>query len=359
MFNVNSAHTVTSVTLVNESNEELVAVSYGGSDIIQIVGFDRVHLHPFSEQLVTLKSPTNEPFRVHIYRIGMFGLISPRTRLSSGYGFFLEPGVQYTVRIIPPDHNGNLCAMRRVDRHDSSFAEIESPLCHRSGDRIVIPTLTHVGFVPDLPNADLGPHMFRIHHYNNPDRANKHVPLPNPVRMESQPVTIMEKEFWESFFEHAYRLGVWAHVTKEYITPGDLITEEPYLFVGLIALTLFDTIIRSMPVSGLVLVDGRRITTETCEENLHILFDFLTNIKKEMKIVLDLTENEKAWIEQFLLFAGCEKAILEQNVSQHRRTIFIHTFSDLLAVAAQLSDQSYFKANVVNVIDAISHTPHF
>ena len=71
--------------------------------------------------------------------------------------------------------------------------------------------------------------------------------------------------------------------TNRNISVDDLDSAEPYLFIGLPAISLFTTISRSLEEpTYLIFIDGRRIDRDTCAPNFLQLFNMLMMTKDEL-----------------------------------------------------------------------------
>lgn len=234
---------------------------------------------------------------------GLFGLTSPRTRLTSGHGFSINSGSTYCVRAIPRDSNGNLCSCHRWNPVDATLMTIEAPSCYKFGDKILKPAMRLAG----LGSLLISPTIFEEYMSRQPER-----PSPEAVISESSEsaVNIPESEIWGVFFEQAMHAGVRAHYTQRSISRDDLEMQEPYLFIGIPAVALMDTVLRSLhDPECLVFVDRRRVNLQTCPDNFKMMFQLLMETKTNLNSVPKLTSNEESWARQFLLFAGADKEI--------------------------------------------------
>lgn len=299
-----------SLTIHNELLECIVVMTYYANDPVQVIPNSRTEVSRQGVTNIMVDETAGTPLKVHICRIGLFGLTSPRTRLTSGVGFALFGGGTYVVRATPRDSKGNLCSVHGFNPVDGTITDIASPASYRFGDKLLRPALR---VVSGLSRLLFDAYVFDDHMRNVADRE---VQIPSPLTMTAEPpnvplapaVHIPEREIWGLFFEQTLHAGVAAYITQRYITEDDLAMQEPYLFIGLPSVALFNTVLRSASdPDGLVFIDGRRVTADTCVENFQTMFDLLMETKQRLNTTIALNETEKLWVKQFLLYAGSDK----------------------------------------------------
>lgn len=161
-----------------------------------------------------------------------------------------------------------------------------------------------------------------------------------------------------------------------WITFDDIDMQEPYLFIGLPACTLFMTIFRSFrDPHGIVLQDMRRVELDNCPESFKEMFEMLMVTKArllEIELqggmnngscddVIDdrsrLTQKDVVWMQQFLLYSSSDQEMTiapEDCPSPDRQTHFRQALSHLIGVCIQLTQQPYFKENFLSVLSQIS-----
>ena len=387
------------ILLRNESGLDLVVISFPMHDTVQLVAFDRVELDANSASTWRqLDIPESQNCHFQVFRLGLFGLISPRTRLSSGFGFVGVPGESYVIRSIPADEQGNLCEARRVNS-DGSTSALVPPLAYRLGDMILRPAVRTIAMA--VANINLDGNIFSEHMTRR--RAQRRLispeellisdsplassapspsstspvspfPPPPPPPVRPPPSDLTEREIWGVFFEQAYEAGVWAR-RRHFISEEDLAEQAAYLFIGIPALALCDFVCRSLDdPDGLVLIDGRRVVLATCPSNFRHLYGLLSETKESLRAMPVLTDNERVWIQQILLFAGCPKEIRGNffdfcvNRLSFRLIIFFEAdfipdtrkddlrraFSHISAVATELTQMAMYKVNFISVLDAVT-----
>jgi hypothetical protein len=150
---------------------------------------------------------------------------------------------------------------------------------------------------------------------------------------------------------------------------------EPFLFIGLPAVTLFHLVMRSMQVDGLLLENGMHVVESNCPSNFLAMYSLLMETKLELTNhgVVSLNENDSLWVRKFLLYAGCDTASRNtntgsparmhapyichcKNVFKYVTPLFLDTtlvvsrqdelrrsFSFLNAVATQVTQQKHYK----------------
>jgi hypothetical protein len=179
------------------------------------------------------------------------------------------------------------------------------------------PALKKIGVIPDIPDLKFTVSMFKdqqaktmlaADNIDAPDAtgSNETVFTSLPV-----PSDVPENEVWGVFFQRIYQAGLWARYTANFIPHEDLEGQEPYLFIGLPALTLYFAIMRSIDdPDGIVFFDGRRMITETCPDNFKMLFNMLVSSKLSLRSLMPLSEVEQSWTQQFLLYSSSDKPII-------------------------------------------------
>jgi len=153
-------------------------------------------------------------------------------------------------------------------------------------------------------------------------------------------------------------------VQAVWITADDVDMQEPYLFIGLPASTLFMTIVRSFrDPDGIVLKDSRRVVLQNCPDGFQEMFEMLI-VTKNSLLELDLSGKgdvlsgkDILWIQQFLLYSSSDKEMTlceAESPSEERQTCLRQALSHLVGACIQLTQQPYFKENFMNVLEEIS-----
>jgi hypothetical protein len=99
------------ITITNESLEEFVFAFYSGNDSLQAMYITTVNITSSATKEMYLP-PAN--YMMHIYKPGLFGLISIRTRLSCGYGFPVRTGLTLRANRCDKDKHGNTVSLVSV-----------------------------------------------------------------------------------------------------------------------------------------------------------------------------------------------------------------------------------------------------
>ena len=293
-----------SLTVHNDLNECIVVVTYSAGDTVQVLPTSRTEIDKQAVTNIILREGEGKNLRAHVCRIGLFGMTSPRTRLTSGLGFDVVAGKTYCVRAINADSKGNLCSFLEFNPVDGTLAEIISPTGYKFGDKLIKPALRLTGIdrLFTVDGSVFEDHMKAREEFRKSDTSSR------PVHL-SPPAYIEEREIWGVFFEQALRVGVNAYRSQEFISTDDLELQEPYLFIGIPALALYSLIIRSLPdPDGLIFIDGRRVTDQTCPESFHMLFGLLIETKQRLVTITSMSQDEENWIQQFLLYSSSNKA---------------------------------------------------
>jgi len=317
-----------SIRLSNYSGRELIAYSYSITDTIQLVAHDTVKLTSSDRNSEYLLMVPDEYFYLHLHKPGLFGLTSPRTKLTTGYGYRLKSSELYVVQTSSESDNGLSIAALNAD---GEFESIDTITKYKFGDMFIKPALKHIGVIPNIPDLKFTTSMFRDQQSKtlstaasssgtSDDDSTVFSSLPAPSE-------VAEDEVWGMFFQRVFQAGVWAH-TANFITKDDLEGQEPYLFIGLPALTLYLAVERSIDdPDGLIFFDGRRMITETCPNNFKVFFDMLISSKLSLKSIMPMSEEEKSWTRQFLLYSSSDKSIIGIIIIMYIQNTFYITFS--------------------------------
>jgi hypothetical protein len=336
-----------SIEIRNANEEALICTIHPMNDTIQALG----HKHKILSRDV-LRISTEQAHQIHFYRPGLFGFISPRTRLSTGYGYRIESGNNYLVEISTEmDSQRNLCRVLREitvglgtrttgPRNTSSLPQYEQlhSTAYHFGDMLLRPSFRLFASIISLPVIHFDPNLYRNYLQS---RHGQHLTVDlnsyqNQTEGEgrddeylSQSV-IPESELWGIFFDQIYYVGLWAahspsfspsphqqrkQSSSSYITVDDIELQEPYLYIGLPAVSLLNMIFRSrydfsheFAINSLRLIDGRIVTTETCPESYQRMFQLLIETKREMlRLEPSLCVEEMDWLRETMLYAAAEK----------------------------------------------------
>ena len=303
-----------SITIHNQLNESIVVLTYPAWDTVQLLPATRTDVSRHSVTNIVLSEEEGAHIKAHICRIGLFGMTSPRTRLTSGTGFTLVTGRTYCVRAITEDTNGNLCSVHVFNPVDGTISDVPSPARYRFGDKLIRPALRLAGLASALDAAVFDDHMEAARGRPLPPPPPFPPPVPNRSTTASPAlnpaVCIPEREIWGVFFEQTLHAAVRAYHAQQFITRDELEMQEPFLFIGIPAVALMETVIRSLrDPEGLVFVDGRRVNAETCPEGFRQLFELLVETKSRLNAVRALEEHETVWVRQVMLFSGSDKPI--------------------------------------------------
>lgn len=293
------------LTIQNELHECIVVLTYLDFDTVQLIPMTRTEVSQQSAACIAVDGPEGRPLRAHVCRLGLFGLTSPRTRLTSGQGFALHAGETYCIRGISADQRGNLCSVHLFHPVDGTLTEVASPERYRFGDKILKPIIQATGFSSLLLGAQVFEnHMARAGAYHFSPEAEE-----APFALQPA-VCIPETEIWGVFFEQTWQAGIRAYRTHNFVTTEDLEMQEPYLFIGIPAVALMEMVLRSVgDPEGLIFIDGRRVTHETCVENFLLMFQLLMETKNKLRSIETLSTNEKLWLHQLLLYSSADKPI--------------------------------------------------
>jgi hypothetical protein len=307
------------ITVVNDSPEDLVFVLFDGKDTLQVQGMCKQNVSRGARYAFLIMSECTP--MLHVYRHGLFGLISPRTRMSSGYGFPLQTDNAYRVNIIDKDDSGNWVS---VHNESQQFRPVSSTVYH-VGDMILKPTVAALITAGVIMMHGIDANMYRdwrerrrCHRrvQNTEDESSGNEcgeiapPIPSPSSHGMEPEPIEERELWGIFFEQVYLAGRWA-LDAAAITSDDVESQEAFLFIGLPSVSLCNVVLRSVGAAEgtLVLVDGRAVSMASCPGSFVGMFSKLLRTIASLRDLPPLTEAETRWVREFLLVAGSDREI--------------------------------------------------
>jgi hypothetical protein len=153
--------------------------------------------------------------------------------------------------------------------------------------------------------------------------------------------------------------SIWAH-NRRFITLEEIEDFEPFLFIGLPAVTLFHLIMRSMRVEGLLLESGIQVVESNCPSNFLAMYGLLMETKVQLKNLGEesLSDHESLWVQKFLLYAGCDTASRNTNIDTtlvvSRQDQLRRSFSFLNAVATQVTQQKHYKSNFSDILVGVA-----
>jgi hypothetical protein len=355
---------------------------------------------------------------LHIYRLGLFNLISFRTRLSAGYGFRIQSGLHYSISLrSSPDSDGNRCQLTCRELDDEPMRST----IYYFGDMLLKPSVRHLALLFRIPSIAFDPNIYRD--YLN-HRNGRHMSFHDTSFEEGREgdrdseiithagggaVEFDERELWGIFFDQMYYIGIWginpvgaptaeaggaasAGMAFQYLTIDEIESQEPFLYIGLPAVSLLNMILRSRydtspnSMPSLRLIDGRVVSEKTCPESYRPMFQILLQTKQAMcQLELPIQEQEIAWLRETLLYAGSERSLKGPSLvtrslltlplsaplspSSHlfllleggdcgipveRQETLNRLFSSVVSISTQLTQQKYFKENFFHVLENIS-----
>lgn len=308
------------ITVVNDSLESMVFVLYDVNDTLQIQG---LYKHDISSNArYSFFVPFECTLMLHVYQHGLFGLISPRTRMSSGYGFPLQTSNAYRVNII--DSN-NIITGNRISVHNESqqFQTIFFT-SYRFGDMILKPAAATLVTAGAQLLYGIDANMYRDWRVrrrrkqlqqttsrtetDNSGGCNEDTVFSISPSCGEEPID--ERELWGIFFEQVYLAGRWA-LDERVIGMDDVEGQDAFLFIGLPSVSLCNVVLRSLKAAEgtLILVDGRSVCASSCPSSFVDMFSKLLQTVSSLRNLSSLDEGEIRWVRQFLLVAGSDKEI--------------------------------------------------
>lgn len=310
-----------SLYIHNHTAEDLICLLHKSTDKLQLLTSQKYKISSNNSLLIDLQQGNEEEvddlFYLHIYRPGLFGYISLRTRLTSGYGFPVETGNRYNIfPLQKADIHGNHCSLQR-QMNGNNYENVRSIKYH-FGDMFLKPSLRALASIFQIPSIDFDPD---IYHDYLLERNGRHLSIheePDHSYLESivTPTEVLERELWGIFFDQMYYVGIWAIHDVSYITVDEVELQEPYLYIGLPSVSLLNMILRSRydsspaTLSYLRLIDGRVVSETTCPESYRVMFQILLQTKQEMcRLEPAIQLEEMDWLRETFLYSGSDKSL--------------------------------------------------
>ena len=166
------------------------------------------------------------------------------------------------------------------------------------------------------------------------------------LNLPTKPFT--EDQYWGSFMQSMSDIGI--HCLKHNILlKDDFIDQEPFLYLGLPAIAIFDMLHRSCSMKGypIVFPNGTTLDSLHCPNNGPIPFKLL-EIFKARFIQLKLTAKEISLIKIKLLYSSGEREFpeaLQSKVEWDRLTLLNAFIADIISASIDLTQFSHFKDN--------------
>ena len=382
------------ITITNSSLENLVFVLYRAEDTLQVQGCHKFNI--MSSASVTLPYVWEKSRMLHIFRPGLMGMISLRTRLSSGYGFPVHPEASYRVNVIERDANGSWVSFER-ELEGEQYIPI-SPTPYHFGDMIIRPVVDGLAHGGMALLRGLDSNMYKDWRYRSSSRRvcsaegpadptpahppGPDAPPPAPTACCASPPapppaplsSIPERELWGVFFGQVYEAGVWA-LQAGLLSPDEVQEQEAFLFIGLPAVSLCNAVLRSVGAGEkdtLVLVDGRRIAQAVCPPSFEAMLGALLATCETLHGLPPLSPLEMDWLRAFLLVAGSDRVIPgvclncalvafthcfltvcagEEGLPEERKSLLRGAFSQLVGVSTSVTQLDFFKSNFLSVLE--------
>ena len=162
------------------------------------------------------------------------------------------------------------------------------------------------------------------------------------------PKAFSEEQYWISFMQSMSEIGV--HCLKHnLLLKDDFIEQEPFLYIGLPGITIFDMLHRSCFMKSYPIVFPNGITLDRlhCPIDGPIPFK-LMEIFKARFAQIKLTAKEIALIKIKLLYSSGEREFpegLQSRIEWDRLTTLNAFIADIISASIDLTQHAHFKEN--------------
>ena len=157
-----------------------------------------------------------------------------------------------------------------------------------------------------------------------------------------------EDQYWGSFMQSMSEIGI--HCLKHnLLLKDDFIEQEPFLYIGLPSIAIFDMLHRSCTMKSypIVFPNGTTLDSLHCPINGPIPFK-LMEIFKARFVQLKLTVKEISWIKIKLLYSSGEREFpdaLQSRIERDRLTLLNAFVADVISASIDLTQFAHFKDN--------------
>ncbi|XP_065838384.1 uncharacterized protein [Oscarella lobularis] len=164
---------------------------------------------------------------------------------------------------------------------------------------------------------------------------------------------------WDSLMNRAYYFGQ-HYKSRGLLTKEEFDECEPFLFVGLPALTLFEAALRSVGHKGLVLAAGIEVDEKSYPPEHSKIYECLALLRDELEI-LKLTDLELEVTRQILLFSSApDKEVQRKDeVSESRLVLINRLVAKANSVSSSLTQMPFFKEHFKGIMYRLANfSPH-
>eukprot|EP00656_Telonema_subtile_P012050 TRINITY_DN16041_c0_g1_i1.p1 TRINITY_DN16041_c0_g1~~TRINITY_DN16041_c0_g1_i1.p1 ORF type:complete len:251 (+),score=63.67 TRINITY_DN16041_c0_g1_i1:188-940(+) len=170
---------------------------------------------------------------------------------------------------------------------------------------------------------------------------------------EASPQDVTMTDLWGSFFKQS-ELVCLESLRALMLDVDDVEGLEPFLFLGLAALTLLEVVLRSRGGNGLQLACGIAVTAHTVPEEVAELYSALAQCKV-MAEEHALGPEDEEFLRYAVLFAEAEESEVQEpsGVSEERKTLLRRSVVGAIrSVATQVTQLPFYKSNYLDVLQS-------
>ena len=157
-----------------------------------------------------------------------------------------------------------------------------------------------------------------------------------------------EFQFWDSFLQSMSEMGV--HCLKHnLLLVDDFIEQEPFLYIGLPAIVIFDMVHRSCSMKSypIVFPNGTTLDSRHTPPNGPVPYKLLEILKFRFTD-FKLSSTEIALIKIKLLYSSGEREFplsMQSNIDDARLSLLNAFIADIISTSIDLTQFAYFKNN--------------
>ena len=170
---------------------------------------------------------------------------------------------------------------------------------------------------------------------------------------EADPTPLLMEDLWGSFFRQSELVCLGA-LQSGSLSLEDVQGLEPFMFIGLPALTLFEAILRSRAVSGLQLACGVAVTEANVPDEVAELYRAVAECKAAV-VEMELTTEDEAFMRYATMFAEADaEDAVEPAMPDDDRKVLLRRrcVGPIGSIATQVTQLSFYKTNYLSVLES-------
>ncbi|XP_062511118.1 uncharacterized protein LOC134187022 isoform X2 [Corticium candelabrum] len=159
---------------------------------------------------------------------------------------------------------------------------------------------------------------------------------------------------WDSLLNRAFFIGK-QYLSSGHLTKDDFLSCEPFLYLGLPAVTLFEAAARSVGYRGIVIATGLEIDESTCPHEHKAVYTAIATIRDFVQ-ALSLRQSEFGIVQRTLLFnSDPTKEIHDRDtLDEERKKEINRLVSQVNSIASGVTQMAFFKEHFNGIIQRLA-----